>query len=205
MSLIVCSECGKEYSDKASACPNCGCPTHAVSEMEYDFIERDIAANREMMRLQDLRNEYDKIHRVPMFVYSLLQLVGVILIIVAIIEFASGNLGKSIVFLIVGGAIFGTSTTTYERNKELEKLIKGQKPEMICPFCKSTDLSSERLAAGSFQMQGKTTVGKNINPLRPFTHTDIRHGNTYTNNVYRTEYVCNNCGKRFTNPQTIWR
>ena len=27
MSLIICPECGKEYSDRASACPNCACPT----------------------------------------------------------------------------------------------------------------------------------------------------------------------------------
>ena len=26
MAMIKCTECGKEYSDKASACPNCGCP-----------------------------------------------------------------------------------------------------------------------------------------------------------------------------------
>ncbi len=26
MALIKCNECGKEISDKASACPNCGCP-----------------------------------------------------------------------------------------------------------------------------------------------------------------------------------
>lgn len=29
MALITCSECGKEFSDKASACPNCGCPTES--------------------------------------------------------------------------------------------------------------------------------------------------------------------------------
>lgn len=29
MSLIKCSECGKEYSDKAKACPVCACPTEA--------------------------------------------------------------------------------------------------------------------------------------------------------------------------------
>ena len=27
MALIKCSECGKEFSDKANACPNCACPT----------------------------------------------------------------------------------------------------------------------------------------------------------------------------------
>ena len=30
MALIICSECGKEFSDKASACPNCGCPIEAI-------------------------------------------------------------------------------------------------------------------------------------------------------------------------------
>lgn len=27
MALIICKECGKEFSNKAVACPNCGCPT----------------------------------------------------------------------------------------------------------------------------------------------------------------------------------
>lgn len=26
MALIICSECGKEYSNRATACPNCACP-----------------------------------------------------------------------------------------------------------------------------------------------------------------------------------
>ena len=26
MALIKCGECGKEFSDKANACPNCACP-----------------------------------------------------------------------------------------------------------------------------------------------------------------------------------
>lgn len=30
MALITCIECGKEFSDKASACPNCACPTEVV-------------------------------------------------------------------------------------------------------------------------------------------------------------------------------
>ena len=33
MALIKCSECGKQISDKAFACPNCGCPVReAVNE-----------------------------------------------------------------------------------------------------------------------------------------------------------------------------
>ncbi len=30
MALIICTECGKEFSDRAPACPQCGCPTTEV-------------------------------------------------------------------------------------------------------------------------------------------------------------------------------
>lgn len=30
MALIKCPECGKEFSDKANACPNCACPNTAL-------------------------------------------------------------------------------------------------------------------------------------------------------------------------------
>lgn len=30
MALIKCTECGKEISDKAQSCPNCGCPIEAA-------------------------------------------------------------------------------------------------------------------------------------------------------------------------------
>lgn len=30
MAIIVCTECGKEFSNKAPACPECGCPTAAI-------------------------------------------------------------------------------------------------------------------------------------------------------------------------------
>ena len=33
MALIKCTECDKEFSDRAEACPNCGCPT------EYNIIQ----------------------------------------------------------------------------------------------------------------------------------------------------------------------
>ncbi len=32
MALIKCSECGKTLSDKAAACPHCGCPLSAMNE-----------------------------------------------------------------------------------------------------------------------------------------------------------------------------
>ncbi|MBR6763596.1 MAG: hypothetical protein IKM13_07600 [Clostridia bacterium] len=31
MALIICTECGKKFSDKAACCPECGCPTEVES------------------------------------------------------------------------------------------------------------------------------------------------------------------------------
>lgn len=36
MALIKCIECGKEFSDKATACPNCGCPTSEMIEIQTE-------------------------------------------------------------------------------------------------------------------------------------------------------------------------
>ena len=48
MALIKCSECGRNVSDKASACPNCGCPISAM-ELHHEEItpikEKDISKN----------------------------------------------------------------------------------------------------------------------------------------------------------------
>lgn len=44
MALIKCTECGKEFSDKASACPNCGCPTQEIlKELNTNFSENDVS------------------------------------------------------------------------------------------------------------------------------------------------------------------
>ena len=33
MALIKCEECGKEISDKAKSCPNCGCPISDIGKL----------------------------------------------------------------------------------------------------------------------------------------------------------------------------
>lgn len=41
MALIKCIECGKEFSDRAAACPNCGCPTNIT----LDEIKNKLSDN----------------------------------------------------------------------------------------------------------------------------------------------------------------
>lgn len=46
MSLIKCSECGHEVSEKAFTCPNCGCPinpTHSIETTDTgEYIEKSL-------------------------------------------------------------------------------------------------------------------------------------------------------------------
>lgn len=42
MALIKCVECGKEISDKAIACTNCGCPVSAtIKNMNETKVEKE--------------------------------------------------------------------------------------------------------------------------------------------------------------------
>ncbi|ELH0893834.1 hypothetical protein Q9887_000695 [Vibrio fluvialis] len=38
MALINCNECDREYSNKAPACPHCGCPTIELQSPTADII-----------------------------------------------------------------------------------------------------------------------------------------------------------------------
>lgn len=39
MAMIKCTECGKEFSDKASSCPHCGCP---IEDVKAAMAEREL-------------------------------------------------------------------------------------------------------------------------------------------------------------------
>ena len=39
MALIECTECGKNFSDKAPACPGCGCPTNSGTNKKNTNIQ----------------------------------------------------------------------------------------------------------------------------------------------------------------------
>ena len=40
MALIKCKECGHDVSDKASVCPNCGCPIDSIGDAQVVFEEK---------------------------------------------------------------------------------------------------------------------------------------------------------------------
>lgn len=61
MALIICEECGKEFSDKATACPNCGCPVSANgADAKKEDIEKylNLAINAIKAQNSELVEKY---------------------------------------------------------------------------------------------------------------------------------------------------
>lgn len=72
MALIKCSECGKEFSDKASACPNCACPIETLinnknhKEQNDDFIRSKTSNNKYYEKEIDIKTlelDFEKIKK----------------------------------------------------------------------------------------------------------------------------------------------
>ena len=57
MALIICPECGKQFSDKAAACPNCGCP---ISEIVKSAAPKGNSAEVEKQMLALVEQTLEK-------------------------------------------------------------------------------------------------------------------------------------------------
>lgn len=71
MALIKCTECGKEFSDKAPACPNCGCPT---SEMVTDNVDQ----KNEDTSIEEIWDTVPKKAALPLQTKSVIQKVSAV-------------------------------------------------------------------------------------------------------------------------------
>lgn len=52
MALIKYSECGKVFSDKALACPNCACPTELI---DREMLATDVQESTEISKCEDTK------------------------------------------------------------------------------------------------------------------------------------------------------
>ena len=58
--LIKCQECGKEVSDKAFSCPNCGCPIDNNEEVLKEINKLDISGNSAISNKKGKSNDENK-------------------------------------------------------------------------------------------------------------------------------------------------
>jgi uncharacterized OB-fold protein len=92
MSLIICSECGKEFSDRANTCPNCGNP---LANQENNFLEEGHAIT--------IQRTYKR--------WKLVKLFSWITIVIGLLSLPNGEtgmaLGGMLIFFGVIGLIIG--------------------------------------------------------------------------------------------------
>ncbi|WP_348224203.1 zinc ribbon domain-containing protein [Vibrio parahaemolyticus] len=89
MALITCTECGKEYSDKASACINCGCPTEvnvsppqqegAPIQSSVESRTSDTPKNEQTVQKEPESNAKQASKGKPLLIWGLIALVVVII------------------------------------------------------------------------------------------------------------------------------
>lgn len=77
MALIECPECGKKFSDKAYACPNCGCPIEKISSGSSIWVENKKDVNKNYYRFS-----------------TKIGICGIIALLVVIAFFATSNFRK---------------------------------------------------------------------------------------------------------------
>ncbi|MBE5861298.1 MAG: hypothetical protein E7295_00430 [Lachnospiraceae bacterium] len=209
MALIICPECGKEYSDRAAACPNCACPTeqaenrpkNIMAKQEDSFDVKTENSYQEHVRKKALKMEKDQIKqansRGNLFCGWVALAIGLVSLIIGywLGALFFGGLG----ILVLGGA---------QRNKkrlaDLEKLENGYRQVLVCPYCKSTNISSNFVQSGVRQDGQTIRVAKNMNPFHPFTHTNIHTSATDTKLSYGNKYQCIDCGRVFDKVLEVW-
>ena len=63
MALIKCNECGKEISDKAKMCVNCGNPIQPLDDDYYDIVDKvnEMYEDYKDRHFVSKRKKYDEI------------------------------------------------------------------------------------------------------------------------------------------------
>ncbi len=88
MSLIKCSECGKEISDKAESCPNCGNPV--INASESVFKEAPVVT---------IQQTYKK--------WKAVKLISWIVVIIGIMSLGGSEAGKALGGMLIFFGIIG--------------------------------------------------------------------------------------------------
>ena len=184
---MKCPNCNQDLPDNAKACPACG----------TSFINDKSELNASQIAAQaDLKTKQSEGVLIPALALGF-----------GLIFLLFGFVTK--VAIIIGiGLMAAGIYALYVRNKrlsELKKISDGAVAISVCPQCKSQNIEMGLVNTGSTTYMGRTTISDNINPLTPFTHTNINHGNSITTNNYKNKCHCLNCGNVFNKPQIVYK
>lgn len=201
MALIKCPECGKEISDKANSCPNCGCPSSEFNKPQTD-IDREIILsgsndkNTELIceiikKYSNPRNEIAKI------IVQIRSFLDVDLITAKALAEKCIDLTENKKELPKTISANVTEKSKHEFSGVYRKSLFGKLQEVYCPRCGSENCShyrEEKIIPG----KTKTRYTANLNPLKPFTLVNKKEKVVKKEQVIKeSKFICNSCGKIF--------
>ena len=177
MALISCPDCGKEVSDRATACIHCGCPLDEPIDIRPFKFRVDTSA-----KVGSIYTVYGTILEGDASVGD------------KVYSWNSNGRIESIERKDTGSAVLKLKWLSKEKIVKGHTLssesdsAKAKSPTKInCPYCQSTNIE----LIGS-KMKMRTSL--NLNPLRPFTLTNTKQ---VKNKRAGTDWVCAQCGKTF--------
>lgn len=199
---MFCPSCNSQLPDGSKACPVCGTSFIQQQPTTDELKEPFIPPNRQETASQKAASkEYSKI-KGDFIAYILFAIFSIIAMFVMFFaeKFLYGFIAAAlcITFIVL-------STKAKERENHLKQISNGAKVSYLCPRCKSSNIQMQMVAANNVSFHGNTTIGENINPLRPFTHINVQQGPTITNTNYANKCHCMSCGFVFDKPEAIYQ
>ena len=185
MALITCPECGKEISEKASNCPNCGCPSSEWNK------EVKLEASDEL--LDELYKSSDG--KKVLMTTRLSDKLGC--------KLAEA---KEIVQDYWDRRFPEQKKVEKEKpqqppQKEFHGIYRytflGNKQEVYCPRCHSENCSHYK-EQNIIPQETKTKYTVNLNPFKPFTLANKKEKVVRQERVVtKDRFMCNSCGMIF--------
>ena len=223
---MKCPQCGSEAADTMKFCPMCGTaldkfePIVPVEETppapvqdrkgygKYDYKRKhptpapqpQYAEPAKDMQTQLARQELDVINKNKESNLKVTILSILMIALIALAFWAKAYGGGLFFCIILIGYWIGTSNKK-KRAAELTPLANGKKIVNVCPKCKSDNIEMSMVQTGGVTSHGTTRVSDNINPLHPFTHTNVSQGMDFTSNSFGNQCHCKNCGHVFAQPE----
>ena len=183
---MICPNCNNTIPDNSSFCNHCGFQvSNNVSQVKEP---QQIIAEKQ---LSNINIDVPKIG------------IAAGAIISAISVMSETTIGFVIGFIIMTVSV-AILINAKDKKENLKRIANSDKLICLCPSCKSSNIQMNLVQTGSTSVHGKSFVSQNINPLKPFTHTNIRQGNTYTAAAYSNKCICLNCGYVFDKPEKFY-
>lgn len=205
MALIICTECGKEFSDKAVSCPNCGCPTAEIlvgsSDMAEDVESRSIFDDIYERFPDDRVSAAKEFQKIKGCTFKQAKR--------GIDNFYDAKTG----FKKKGFWESVADSANNSKKADKPKVIRGG---LKCPKCGSHDIDLWSNSANTKEFQ---RTGLNLNPLHPLTPFKTKNVKkektsaakiglgvmtggislvvTGTKKKAHNEYYCRNCGNKW--------